>query len=181
MTNEEKQIIYNNDIETPFRVLTVDHAADSIFLRKKSFLIEDAVRVAQNKDMQHLIARLKLTMATESGVGIAAPQIGISRRVFLFMRFDKPDLPVEVAINPRIVNHPDETICFEGDGCLSIPDQNGNTKRYAWIDVEYYNEKGELIKERLEGASRESDFTGIIFQHEYDHLDGILFTDRLSE
>ena len=74
-----------------------------------------------------------------------------------------------------------ETICFEGDGCLSVPDLSGSTKRYAWIDVEYYNEKGELIKERLSGQSRGSDFTGVIFQHEFDHLQGILFIDRLFD
>lgn len=53
--------------------------------------------------------------------------------------------------------------------------------RYPWIDVEYYNEKGELKQERLSGYSRETDFTGIIFQHEFDHLQGVLFIDKLCE
>ena len=88
---------------------------------------------------------------------------------------------MEVAINPRIVNKPDETICFEGDGCLSIPGQSGNSVRYAWIEVEYLNAKGEMVRERLEGFSRKTDFTGIVFQHEFDHLRGVLYTDKLYE
>lgn len=181
MTEQEKLLINNGNIETPYRVLRTNDTEDSLFLRKKSIDIENISDIASNKDWQYFIQRLKLTMARESGVGIAAPQAGIGRNLFLFLRIDKPDYPIQVAINPRIVNHSEEIISFEGDGCLSVPDKSGNTKRYPWIDVEYYNEKGELIKERLSGQSRGNDFTGVIFQHEYDHLQGILFIDRLCE
>lgn len=180
MTNKEKSFINSAGTDIPFKVLLTTDKQDSLFLRQKSIDL-DTEGIGNNKDIQHLIQRLKMTLAVESGVGIAAPQIGISRNIFLFMRLDKPGIPVEVAINPRIVNHPEETICFEDDGCLSIPDESGDTKRYAWIDVEYYNEQGELIKERLSGHSRQGNFTGVIFQHEFDHLQGILFTDRLCE
>lgn len=118
-------------------------------------------------------------MEAESGVGIAAPQVGILRNVFLFTRIDKPEKPVEVAINPRIINYSSEKVCFERDGCLSIPDQSGNSLRYKWVEVEYLNEKGESIRETLKGYERSGDFTGIIFQHEFDHLNGILYTDKL--
>lgn len=181
MTDKEKAIINNNNINTPFRVLVVDNKADSIFLRRKSTDIEDIKNAIKNKDWKNFIERLKLTMAVESGVGISAVQVGIHRNVFLFMRLDKPGIPVEVAINPRIIAHPEEMICFENDGCLSIPDKAGDTKRYAWIDVEYYNEQGELVKERLSGYSRSGDFTGVVFQHEFDHLQGVLYTDKLCE
>ncbi len=180
MTNKEKTITNSHGADTPFRVLQTDNYDDSLFLRQKSTDI-DVKNIAENKDWQHFIERLKLTLAVESGVGIAAPQVGVARNLFLFIRIDRANKAVQVAINPRIVNYSDETFCFEGDGCLSIPDLAGSTKRHKWIDVEYYNEKGDFIKERLYGASREGDFTGVIFQHEFDHLSGILFTDRLFD
>lgn len=181
MTDKEKTLTNSSGVEAPFRVLLTTNEEDSIFLRKKSSDINNPSEILKNKDWQHFIQRLKLTLAAESGVGIAAPQVGIGRNLFLFMRIDKPDKAVIAAINPRIVNHSEEIICFEGDGCLSIPDLSGTTKRYAWIDVEYYNENGELIKERLSGQSRGGDFTGVIFQHEFDHLQGTLLIDRLCE
>lgn len=175
-TQNEKILINSGTTETPFRVLKVTDQQDSIFLRQKCSDIED---ISDSVDVQILIDRLKTTMVAESGVGIAAPQVGIGRNIFLFTRIDKANYPVIVAINPKIVNHPEETICFERDGCLSIPGISGNSIRYPWVDVEYTDENGNLVQERLEGYSRESDFTGIIFQHEFDHLQGILFTDKL--
>ena len=180
MTAKEKKLITEETKDIPFRVLQIDNKKDSLFLRKKcsDINIKD---ITSSQVLKDFIERLKLTMAVESGVGIAAPQVGIGRNIFLFMRLDKPGIPVEVAINPRIVNHPEETICFENDGCLSVPDMSGNSKRYAWVDAEYYNEKGDLIKERLSGHTRKGDFTGVVFQHEYDHLQGILYIDKLFE
>lgn len=178
LTKEEKELINSANSDVPFRVLLTTTEQDSLFLRKKS---TDINLEKDKDDIQRLIHRLKVTLEAEQGVGIAAPQIGISRNLFLFVRTDKPDWPVEVAINPRIVNHPDETICFERDGCLSIPDTNGNSIRYPWIEVEYTNEAGELNRERLEGYSRSESFVAVIFQHEYDHLQGVLFTDKLCD
>lgn len=175
MTNDEINLIQSGDVSVPFRVLTINSSKDSILLRTK------CADVDVRKDIVHiktLIERLKITMEAESGVGIAAPQVGILRNVFLFTRIDKPEKPVEVAINPRIINYSPEKVCFERDGCLSIPDQSGNSLRYKWVEVEYLNEKGETIREKLTGYERSSDFTGIIFQHEFDHLNGILYTDR---
>ena len=175
-TQDEKGLINSGTTETPFRVLKVTDQQDSIFLRQKCSDIEN---INESEDLQLLIDRLKATMAAESGVGIAAPQVGIGRNIFLFTRIDKANYPVIVAINPKIVNHPEETICFERDGCLSIPGISGNSIRYPWVDVEYTDENGNLVQERLEGYSRESDFTGIIFQHEFDHLQGVLFIDKI--
>ncbi|MDR0660852.1 MAG: peptide deformylase [Prevotellaceae bacterium] len=178
LTKSEKELINGADTNTPFRVLPATNETDSLFLRKKCTNLS----FEQNKDdILHLVERLKVTLDAEQGVGIAAPQVGIARNLFLFVRTDKPDYPVEVAINPHIVNHPDETICFERDGCLSIPDTSGNSIRYPWVEVEYTNERGELIRERLEGYSRSDSFVAVIFQHEYDHLQGILFTDKLCD
>lgn len=176
MNEKEIELIEIGDETTAFRVLTINNADDLAILRTPC---TDLNFAADSLLIKKLIARLYATLTMENGVGIAAPQIGISRNLFLFMRIDKPEHPVEVAINPKIVRKPDESICFEGDGCLSIPGEKGNTQRYAWIEVEYQNEHGQVCKARLNGLSRNEDFTGVIFQHEYDHLQGILYTDRL--
>ena len=178
LTNKEKELILLASDETPFDVLKINILTDSLILRKKCSNIDF------NKDtaiIAHLIKRMKSTLDVESGVGLAAPQIGISRNLFLIMRIDKPEKNVEVVINPKIVSKPEQTVCFERDGCLSIPNVSGNSVRYPWIEVAYFNEKGEKITEKLSGHSRQTDFTGIIFQHEYDHLQGVMFTDKLCK
>lgn len=175
-TESEIDLIREVMADSTMRVLLISNPEDFILLRQKCTDID----IINNKEELHLlINRMKITMDRESGVGIAAPQVGISKNIFLFTRIDRPDYPVVVAINPRIINHPDETVCFERDGCLSIPGVSGNSVRYPWIEVEYTDENGEHIREKLEGYSRSGDFTGVIFQHEYDHLRGILFTDKL--
>lgn len=178
LTSDEKSLIHNGDKTTPLPVLKITDKQDSLFLRtpSKNFDFEK-----DKEDIAFLIARLRVTMATESGVGIAAPQVSIGRNLFLFTRIDLPEKPVIAVINPKIINHPAETICFERDGCLSIPDISGNSIRYPWVEVEYTTEEGKLVKERLEGYSRMGDFTGVIFQHEFDHLQGILFIDKLCD
>lgn len=181
MTEQELTLINSGTTETPFRVLLTTSETDSMFLRQKSVDVEDVENIANDKYLQHFIKRLKLTMEVANGVGIAAPQVGVGRNVFAFMRIDKPEMPVEIAINPKIVAHSPNQYCFEGDGCLSVPEESGNTLRYEWIDVEYYNEQGQLVKERLNGGTRETDFTGVIFQHENDHLNGVLFVDRIVD
>jgi len=177
-TEREKEIIRNGDKDTSFRVLLTTDAIDAFTLRMQSSDI-NANSIATDEDLQLLIQRLAITMNEAGGVGIAAPQVGVLKKIFLFIRIDKPDYPIQVAINPRIVNHPTETVCFEGDGCLSIPNISANSIRFPWIEIEYWDEKGNFHKERLEGYSRTEDFTAVIFQHELDHLNGILFTDKI--
>jgi peptide deformylase len=177
-TETERTLIVSGTAEMPFRVLLVTDRRDSVLLRHPC---ADVKNFANDSTFQLLVARLKKTLEVEDGVGIAVAQVGISKNLFLFVRLDLPDNPVHVAVNPKIIHHPDTTVCFERDGCLSIPDRSGNSVRYPWIDVEYWNEKGEKIRERLEGYSRQNTFTAIIFQHEYDHTKGILFTDKLCK
>ncbi|MDR0725202.1 MAG: peptide deformylase [Prevotellaceae bacterium] len=176
LTNEEKTLINKGTANESFRVLLTTNAEDSLILRQKSQTIELTRDVG---DLKLLIARMKVTLEAENGVGIAAPQVGILRNMFIIVRVDKPGMPVEAVINPVIVSHPDETVCFERDGCLSIPETSGNSMRYPWIEVEYFNENGEKIREKLSGHSRQDNFAAVIFQHEYDHLQGILFVDKL--
>ena len=178
MTNSEIKHIESANALTPFRVLLTTNEQDLKILRRPC---KDINFGKDGENVEKLISRMKATMFAESGVGIAAPQIGISRNIFLFVRVDQPNAPVEVAINPKIVNHPDETICFERDGCLSIPYISANSIRYPWIEVEYLNENGKKIREKLVGYSRQDNFVAVIFQHEFDHLQGVLFTDKLCE
>ncbi len=178
MTVEEIALIEQDDTLTPMRVLKIDDEEDLLILRSKS---DDVDFKKDKKILQKLISRLKATMKAESGVGIAAPQVGILRNIFLFVRIDNPDHTVEVAINPEIINYSDDKYIFESDGCLSVPDRKGNSERHKWIDVKYLNESGMLIHERLFSNSRFEDFTGVIFQHEFDHLNGILYIDKLTE
>jgi peptide deformylase len=177
-TETDRALIVSGTVEMPFRVLQITDRQDSLLLRHPCV---DIKNFANDSTFQLLVARMKKTLEIENGVGIAAPQVGISKNLFLFLRLDLPDNPVHVVVNPKIIHHPDTTVCFERDGCLSIPDRSGNSVRYPWIDVEYRNEKGEKIRERLEGYSRQNTFSAVIFQHEYDHTKGILFTDKLCK
>ncbi|MDR1273586.1 MAG: peptide deformylase [Odoribacteraceae bacterium] len=173
----ERALVRGGVAEDPFRVLQVTNRADSLLLRVPCTDVQNFA----DPLLARCIERLRKTLIVEDGVGIAAPQVGISKNIFLFMRVDLPGTPVVAAINPRIVNHPDTTVCFERDGCLSIPGVQGNSTRYPWIEVEYRDERGEVIRERLEGYSRRGNFTAVIFQHEFDHTRGVLFIDKLCD
>lgn len=126
------------------------------------------------------------------GVGLAAPQVGKGWRIFLAVLGEKnqnSDHPrVEVFINPRIVKHSKERILglengedrFEG--CLSIPKLYGPVPRYEFVEVAYQTItpkqlKGSIPTQLTTTTKRFTDFDARIIQHEYDHLDGILFTD----
>jgi peptide deformylase len=175
-TDEERKLIHSGSSDTPFRVLQITSKEDSLILRKQSV---DLVEFASDTSFIHLVKRLKITMEAEQGVGIAAPQVGISRNLFLFVRVDREDWEVSLAVNPRILSYSDTTICFVRDGCLSIPDFRGNSVRYPLIEVEYQDVHGMFIREVFSGYTRPGNFTNIIFQHEYDHLRGVLFIDKL--
>ncbi|MDR3134092.1 MAG: peptide deformylase [Prevotellaceae bacterium] len=175
-SGEELLLINQGTAQTPFRVLQITDPQDAVRLRTPCGNVEN---FAGDSTLALLIARLKTTLIAENGVGIAASQVGVLKNIFLFMRLDLPGAPVTVAINPEIINRPDTTVCFDRDGCLSIPGISGNSVRYPWVEVEYSNEQGECFRERLEGYSRQGVFTAVIFQHEYDHTRGILFIDKL--
>lgn len=179
-TEREIEVIFNGDAEMPFRVLQITDKIDSFILRMKSENVSTD-NIVENDTLQHLIERMRVTMEDAGGVGIAAAQVGVLKNVFLFMRVDNPERPIFAAINPQITATADELVCFEHDGCLSIPNISENTLRYPWIEVSYWDENGNFIEERLEGYSRTGNFVGVIFQHEYDHLQGTLFIDKICE
>lgn len=119
-----------------------------------------------------LVKRMKLSLlATDGGVGIAAPQVGINRKIIWVQRFDKEGEPLEYFINPAIVWRSEiQNLGPEGD--LSIPDFRDQFYRSKVIQLEYVDLKGQKYSELVEG------FTAVIFQHEIDHLFGILISDK---
>lgn len=169
-TTEELELINAFDADVPFRVLQTTNSEDLKILKTQSTEINSV-----NLDLAHLIQRMHATVTSENskGVGIAAPQVGINRQVILVQRVDKEDRPFEFYINPKIIWQSE--ILREGDeGCLSIPDVYKSVKRSLVITIEFQNLENEIFSETLEG------FVAVIFQHEIDHLDGILFTDRIE-
>ncbi|OUL28958.1 peptide deformylase [Nostoc sp. T09] len=144
-------------------------------LRQQATLIDNI----QDQDIQNLIDDLLATVAQANGVGIAAPQIAESYRLFIVASRPNPRYPnaPEMAptamINPKIIAHSTEVV--KGwEGCLSVPGIRGFVPRYQAIEVEYTDRNGKLQQQEL------TDFVARIFQHEYDHLDGIVFVDRLE-
>ncbi len=113
------------------------------------------------------------TMYDAPGVGLAAPQIGVLQRVIVIDVAAKNDAPQLITvINPVVIHGEGET--FEEEGCLSVPDFSANVKRYERVVVKGLSLEGQ---ERIWHAD---DLLAVAFQHEIDHLDGILFVDRLS-
>ncbi len=118
--------------------------------------------------------RMMATVKEEKGVGIAAPQVGINRRAIWVFR---EELPTEnkwrFYANPRIVKQSHEEV-EDREGCLSIPAGFAKVRRSQWVEITYNDKDGSLKQERVEG------FPARIFQHEIDHLDGVLFIDRME-
>ena len=133
-----------------------------------------------SRAFQRFLDDLVETMRSANGAGLAAPQVGVSRRVFCVEVHDnprypyKPDLELRVLVNPELRSLSDETFSsFEG--CLSIPDLRGRLPRSAEIEVAYTDRDGRRVVEEIRGLSAGT------FQHEQDHLDGILFVDRVTD
>ncbi|PZV05866.1 MAG: peptide deformylase [Leptolyngbya sp.] len=131
------------------------------------------------QQIQTLIDQLLLTVKQSNGVGIAAPQVGESVRLFIVAsrpnpRYpNAPEMTPTAMINPRIVAHSPET--EKGwEGCLSVPGIRGLVPRHTTIQVEYTGQDGTLYQQTL------TDFVARIFQHELDHLDGVVFLDRVE-
>lgn len=143
-------------------------------LRKKSIDIS-----SDYPDLKNLINNMFETMYNSKGVGLAAPQIGknINLIVVDASAYDKNDPEIRdfkrVIINPKIHFNSEKKITVE-EGCLSIPDIHEDVNRYEDITVEYLNENFEYVKENIKS------YPAVILQHEYDHLQGIVFVDKIS-
>lgn len=113
--------------------------------------------------------KLTNTFNDPEGVGLASTQIGKNEQFFVAKQTDGS---FKSYINPQILSTAKKTkLLFEG--CLSIPNYWGEVQRFPWVRVSYLNEKGEKIVEKLTG------FSSHVFQHEFDHLQGILFIDKV--
>lgn len=129
--------------------------------------------------LDRLIENMFETMYESEGVGLAAPQVGKSIRLFVIdadpLCEDYPDSKgfKRVVINPEIISESEEKVSM-WEGCLSLPGLSEKVERPSTIKVKYFNEKFEPIEETL------TNFNARVFQHEYDHLEEILFTDRIA-
>ena len=173
-TTEEKEII-GKEPDTVMRLWTVGNRQDSVLLHSASAALPAAEIGSQ--DYNILVSRMLATVndPANPGVGIAAPQVGILRRIILVQRFDKEGEPFEAYVNPAIVEYSEDSQ-VGAEGCLSVPNHSGSVIRAAEIRISYTDtETKKVIEETVSG------FTAVIFQHEIDHLDGILFTDREKE
>ena len=144
-------------------------------LRRKSQFVENI----PDERLQKLIDDLIATVAVANGVGIAAPQVAESYRLFIVAsrpnsRYpNAPEMEPTAMINPQIIAHSTE-VEKGWEGCLSVPGIRGLVPRYQAIEIAYTDRNGNLQKQQL------TDFVARIFQHEYDHLDGIVFVDRVE-
>lgn len=155
------------------RLCTTDNSGDSLFLRRKAAPLGG--EELQSAHFRMLKEGMLATVCDTAnlGVGIAAPQVGISRRLVAVQRFDKPGEPFCFYVNPEIVWY-SESRLPGSEGCLSIPDISGRVLRSDRIVVRYLDE--ETLRP---AADTVAGFTAVIFQHEVDHLDGVLFIDKL--
>jgi peptide deformylase len=120
-------------------------------------------------DPTELVSAMAVLMIESKGIGLAAPQCGINKRLFIMGNLDK----LVACINPEIVSGEGEVKDLEG--CLSFPGLWLRVNRYEKVNVKYQNTRGETIELTLDGLAAR------VFQHEYDHLDGVCFDTRVGK
>lgn len=167
LTSDELSIINQGDISTALPIYQTTDPSQHKTLLSLSTEINPT-----DSNTAILVKRMKESLlSTDGGVGIAAPQVGINRKIIWVQRFDKEGNPLEYFINPVIVWRSDlQNLGLEGD--LSIPEFRDQFYRSKVIQLEYADLKGQKYSEIVEG------FTAVIFQHEIDHLFGILISDK---
>jgi peptide deformylase len=180
-----------HETDSIMRVLTIENPSDEAVLRAKSSDLSAEALLSDEYEKLSELMIASVTHPSQDGVGIAGPQVGINRRVVAVQRFDKEpvawagkvDHPFEVYPNVRIVWASD-SLSAGPEGCLSVPDRHEEVLRSQEIIMEYVDldalrhskpktDTIPTIREKVCG------FTAVIFQHELDHLDGVLYIDRL--
>lgn len=154
----------NDDIETRPVLL-----ATNPFLRKKTKIVEKE----DLKDVKELLPMMFETMYKAGGIGLAAPQVGIGLRFFVIDLMQNNQSEKIVILNPEIIEKSEELESYK-EGCLSFPDQYSDVIRPEKIKISYMD---------INGSRQEMEADGLLarcIQHETDHLDGILFVDRIS-
>ncbi|WP_346881015.1 peptide deformylase [uncultured Algibacter sp.] len=172
-SKDVKLITDGGDLK-PMRVYKITNKTDSLLLRTKSTYVKPN---AKNLILQKFVKRLYATVrdSMSMGVGIAAPQVGILKNIIWVQRFDKENFPFEVYLNPKIIKYSDNKQTIK-EGCLSIPNRSDTLNiRSKTIIIEYDT------MEAIHKTDTVNNFTAVIFQHEIDHLRGILYLDHLAK
>jgi len=130
-------------------------------------------------EMQAIIGDLFISLASTNGVGLAAPQISASWRMLIIASRPSARYPYAPEMEPTLMINPSFEALSEmkekgWEGCLSIPGIRARVPRYTQIKVNYINALGDAVTQELEG------FVARVFQHEYDHLDGLVYLDRVE-
>ena len=135
----------------------------------------------KSDNTQKIIEKMIKTMRMHNGAGLAANQIYEPVRICIIEVLDNPrykhlnTIPLKVLINPKVIIKKDTATFNSYEGCLSVPNLRGKVKRYNTINVTYYNMDAKKITEDIKGLE------SIVYQHEIDHLDGYLFTDKVED
>jgi peptide deformylase len=144
-------------------------------LRQKADVVVDI----QSLEIQELINTLQNTLASTQGVGIAAPQINESKRIIIVASRPSERYPHAPTMEPTVMINPSfqalsETIEKDWEGCLSIPGIRALVPRHKKIQINYTDRTGNIVNTQLEG------FIARVFQHEFDHLEGKVYLDRVE-
>lgn len=166
------------------KVLKIRELGDPLIRTKAK---EVKVAEIKSKKFQNFLQCLIQTCDKENGVGIAAPQVGVSKRVFIVwsrpnkkikQRYPKaPKMDPLVIINPKIVSR-SKKLEKDWEGCLSVPGLRAKVPRHVSVETEFLDTNGRKISKKFSGTT--GSFVARIFQHEFDHLNGIVFLDRVD-
>ena len=139
--------------------------------------VAQEIKKEADTDIKKIVEDMFETMHASNGIGLAAPQIGLSLRIFVVDGGETDDAEIknfrQVFINAQILEEQGEKWLFE-EGCLSIPTIRENVARLPKLRIRYYDSDWNLVEEEYEGMRAR------VIQHEYDHLEGVLFIDHLS-
>lgn len=187
-TAEEISMIESAD--SIMRVLTIEDSQDLSVLRSHSSDLSSEALLSETYERLCGLMLATVTHPSQDGVGIAAPQVGLNRRVVAVQRFDKEGEPFEVYPNIRIV-WASESKTAGPEGCLSVPDRREDVMRSTEVVIEYADVSSAKTGNCPDNCTGEKEipmvrdtvrgFTAVIFQHETDHLDGILYIDRTDD
>lgn len=172
-SDKEIELIMQGDSLSPMRVFQINKKSDSILLSTKSTTVDAELN---RPVLKRVVERMYSTVrdSLSAGVGIAAPQVGILKQIIWIQRFDKEGSPFECYLNPRIVQYSKKKQEYR-EGCLSVPDRMDTLKSRSYaILIEYDKMDKTHHMEMIE------DFTAVIFQHEIDHLNGVLYLQYLD-
>ncbi len=174
LNRKESELVMSKGAYELMELFVIGHTSDSILLREKArpFSKKDIT----SESVMHLKKRILATVKNPEnlGVGIAAPQVGVSAQMIYVQRLDKEGEPFEIYFNPEIVEFGD-SMKVGVEGCLSVPGYRGKVKRSQNIVLNFLDSLGVQQSEKING------FTAVIFQHEIDHINGTLYFDHVND